>query len=72
MQEKGESINTGPDYWNGGIVDWHFFNVLYLRSYAYLTRVHTIVWLMVLDNLISGCGHPVHASMKITLNCDAV
>ena len=50
----------------------HFFNVLYLHSYTYLTCVHTIVWLMVLDNLVSDCGHPVHASMKITLNCDAV
>jgi len=36
----GESINTGPDYWNGGLI---LFNALYLASYTYLICAHTLV-----------------------------
>ena len=56
QQTFGDSINTGLDYWNGGLT---FFNALYLViPTSHVHTAHTIVWLMV---LISDCGHLVHA-----------
>jgi len=43
-----ESVNTGLDNWNGGIVKWWTGIVQSIICYTYLTCAHTIIRLIVL------------------------